>query len=64
MISKDIEEKKKEYNHLLGRYYNADKWFCGQPDSYFDTLEGQVEYKAFIGIIDRLKVLYNEIQGY
>lgn len=64
MINKGIEQKKKEYNQLLARYYKADKWFYEQPDTYFDSVEGKKEYKAFIGIISRLKDLYNDIEGY
>lgn len=57
-----LQEKKNEYLKLLDRYYKAEKWFYKQDDSYFDTVEGKKEYKALIGIIDRLKVLFNEIE--
>ena len=56
--------KEAEYYKLLDRYYKAEKWFCKQEDSYFDNVEDKKEYKAFIMIIDRLKILYNEIGGY
>lgn len=56
--------KEAEYYKLLDRYYKAEKWFCKQEDSYFDNVEDKKEYKAFIMIIDRLKILYNEIEGY
>lgn len=55
--------KEAEYYKLLDRYYKAEKWFCKQEDSYFDNVEGQKEYKVFIGIIERLKVLYEEIKA-
>ena len=63
-MDKAIEAKKKEYNKLLNRYFNAEKWFYQQDSSYFDNVEDKKEYKAFIMIIDRLKILYNEIKGY
>ncbi len=56
--------KEAEYYKLLDRYYKAEKWFCKQEDSYFDNVEDKKEYKAFLMIIDRLKILYNEIEGY
>ncbi len=55
--------KEAEYYKLLDRYYKAEKWFCKQEDSYFDNVEGQKEYKAFMGIIERLRVLYEEIKA-
>lgn len=55
--------KEAEYYKLLDRYYKAEKWFCKQEDSYFDNVEGKKEYKVFIGIIERLKVLYEEIKA-
>ena len=64
MINRELENKKKEYNKLLNRYFNAEKWFYQQDNSYFDNVEDKKEYKAFIMIIDRLKILYNEIKGY
>ena len=63
-MDKAIEAKKKEYNKLLNRYFNAGKWFYQQDNSYFDNVEDKKEYKAFIMIIDKLKTLYNEIEGY
>lgn len=63
-MDKDIEAKKKEYNKLLNRYFSAEKWFYQQDNSYFDNVEDKKEYKAFLMIIDRLKILYNEIGGY
>ena len=63
-MDKAIEVKKKEYNKLLNRYFNAEKWFYAQDNSYFDNVEDKKEYKAFLMIIDRLKILYNEIGGY
>ena len=56
--------KEAEYYKLLDRYYKAEKWFYQQDSSYFDNVEDKKEYKAFIMIIDRLKILYNEIKGY
>lgn len=64
MINRELENKKKEYNKLLNRYFNAEKWFYQQDNSYFDNVEDKKEYKAFIMIIDKLKTLYNEIEGY
>ena len=64
MINRELENKRKEYNKLLNRYFNAEKWFYQQDNSYFDNVEDKKEYKAFIMIIDRLKILYNEIKGY
>ena len=64
MINRELENKKKEYNKLLNRYFNAEKWFYQQDNSYFDNVEDKKEYKAFIMIIDKLKTLYNEIGGY
>lgn len=55
--------KEAEYYKLLDRYYKAEKWFYKQEDSYFDNVEGRKEYKAFIGIIERLRVLYKEIKA-
>lgn len=63
-MDKAIEAKKKEYNKLLNRYFSAEKWFYQQDNSYFDNVEDKKEYKAFLMIIDRLKILYNEIGGY
>ena len=63
-MDKAIEAKKKEYNKLLNRYFSAEKWFYQQDSSYFDNVEDKKEYKAFLMIIDRLKILYNEIEGY
>ena len=59
-----LQDKKNEYNKLLNRYFSAEKWFYQQDNSYFDNVEDKKEYKAFIMIIDRLKILYNEIKGY
>lgn len=64
MINRELEAKKKEYNKLLNRYFNAEKWFYQQDSSYFDNVEDKKEYKAFLMIIDKLKTLYNEIGGY
>lgn len=64
MINRELENKKKEYNKLLNRYFDAGKWFYQQDNSYFDNVEDKKEYKAFLMIIDRLKILYNEIGGY
>lgn len=54
--------KEAEYYNLLGRYYKAEKWFCKQEDSYFDNIEMQKEYRAFMGIVERLRILYEEIK--
>ena len=57
-----LQDKKNEYMKLLDRYYKAEKWFYKQDDSYFDSVEGKKEYKALIGIIARLRELFNEIE--
>ena len=54
--------KEAEYYKLLDRYYKAEKWFYAQDDSYFDSVEGKKEYKAFIKIIQRLGELFNELR--
>ena len=64
MISKELENKKKEYNILLDRYYKAESWFKLQDKEYFNNVEDKKEYKAFLIIIEKLKVLFNEIKGY
>ena len=64
MINRELENKRKEYNKLLNRYFNAEKWFYQQDNSYFDNVEDKKEYKAFTDIIYKLKTLYNEIGGY
>ena len=63
MISKELEDKKKEYNKLLDRYFKAESWFKLQDDTYFDNVEGKKEYKAFTMIIEKLNILFNEIKA-
>ena len=62
MISKELEDKKKEYYRLYDRYVKADKWFCNQDNNYFDNVEDKKEYKAFKEIVRQLNNLYNEIE--
>ena len=63
MISKELENKKKEYYKLYDRYIKADEWFKKQGSNYFESVEDKKEYKAFKEIIRQLNKLYNEI-GY
>ena len=60
MISKELENKKKEYYKLYDRYVKADEWFRKQDSSYFESVEGKKEYRAFKEIINKLNALYNE----
>ena len=62
MISKELEDKKKEYYKLYDRYVKADEWFRKQDSSYFESVEGKKEYKALREIIRQLNNLYNEIE--
>ena len=61
MINRELENKKKEYNKLLNRYFSAEKWFYQQDSSYFDNVEDKKEYKAFLMIIEKLNKLHEEI---
>ena len=63
MLSKELENKKKEYYKLYDRYIKADEWFKKQGSNYFESVEDKKEYKAFKEIIRQLNKLYNEI-GY
>ena len=63
MISKELENKKKEYYKLYDRFVKADNWFKTQDSSYFESIEGKKEYRAFKEIINKLNVLYNEIEA-
>ena len=63
MISKELENKRKEYYRLYDRYVKADEWFKKQDSSYFESVEGKKEYKAFREIIRQLNNLYNEIES-
>ena len=63
MISKELENKKKEYYKLYDRFVKADNWFKTQDNDYFESIEGKKEYKAFRGIIRQLNNLYNEIEA-
>ena len=63
MISKELENKKKEYYKLYDRYVKADEWFKKQDSSYFESIEGKKEYRAFKEIINKLNALYNEIEA-
>ena len=50
MISKELENKKKEYYKLYDRYVKAEKWFCNQDNNYFNNVEDKKEYKAFFSL--------------
>ena len=63
MISKELENKKKEYYKLYDRFVKADNWFKTQDNDYFERIEGKKEYKAFREIIRQLNNLYNEIEA-
>ena len=63
MISKELENKKKEYYKLYDRFVKADEWFRRQDSSYFESVEGKKEYRAFKEIINKLNALYNEIEA-
>ena len=63
MISKELENKKKEYYKLYDRFVKADKWFKTQDNDYFESIEGKKEYKAFREIIRQLNALYYEIEA-
>ena len=63
MISKELENKKKEYYKLYDRFVKADEWFKTQNNDYFKGVEGKKEYKAFREIIRQLNNLYNEIEA-
>ena len=63
MISKELENKKKEYYKLYDRFVKADNWFKTQDNDYFESIEGKKEYKALREIIRQLNNLYNEIEA-
>ena len=63
MISKELENKTKEYYKLYDRFVKADEWFKKQDSSYFESIEGKKEYRAFKEIINKLNALYNEIEA-
>ena len=63
MISKELENKKKEYYKLYDRFVKADNWFKTQDNDYFESIEGKKEYRAFKEIINKLNALYNEIEA-
>ena len=63
MISKELENKKKEYYKLYDRFVKADEWFKKQGNDYFESIEGKKEYRAFKEIINKLNALYNEIEA-
>ena len=63
MISKELENKKKEYYKLYDRFVKADGWFRKQDSSYFESVEGKKEYMALREIIRQLNNLYNEIEA-
>ena len=63
MISKELENKKKEYYKLYDRFVKDDNWFKTQDNDYFESIEGKKEYKAFREIIRQLNNLYNEIEA-
>ena len=63
MISKELENKKKEYYKLYDRFVKANNWFKTQDNDYFESIEGKKEYKVFREIIRQLNNLYNEIEA-
>ena len=63
MISKELENKKKEYYKLYDRFVKAYNWFKTQDNDYFESIEGKKEYKALREIIRQLNNLYNEIEA-
>ena len=63
MITKELENKKKEYYKLYDRFVKADEWFKKQDNDYFKSIEGKKEYRAFKEIINKLNALYNEIEA-
>ena len=63
MISKELENKKKEYYKLYDRFVKADSWFKTQDNDYFESVEGKKEYRVFKEIISKLNALYNEIEA-
>ena len=63
MISKELENKKKEYYKLYDRFVKADEWFKTQDNDYFESIECKKEYRAFKEIINKLNALYNEIEA-
>ena len=63
MISKELENKTKEYYKLYDRFVKADNWFKTQDNDYFESIVGKKEYKAFREIIRQLINLYNEIEA-
>ena len=63
MISKELENKKKEYYKLYDRFVKADNWFKIQGNDYFESIEGKKEYRVFKEIINKLNALYNEIEA-
>ena len=63
MISKELENKKKEYYKLYDRFVKADNWFKTQDNDYFESVEGKKEYMALREIIRQLNNLYNEIEA-
>ena len=63
MITKELENKKKEYYKLYDRFVKADNWFKTQDNDYFESVEDNNEYRAFKEIINKLNILYNEIEA-
>ena len=63
MITKELENKKKEYYKLYDRFVKADNWFKTQDNDYFESVEDKKEYRAFKEIINKLNILYNEIEA-
>ena len=64
MISKELENKKKEYYKLYDRFVKADKWLKTQDKDYFESIEGKKEYRAFKEIIKCLMLLKNQTVMY
>lgn len=62
MISKELQNMKKEYNVLLNRLNNADIWFSKQDNSYFDNVERKKEYRALVSILSKLCKLHTDIK--
>ena len=62
MISKELENKQKEYYKLYDRFVKADNWFKTQDNDYFESIEGKKEYRAFKEIINKLNTLYKYLK--
>ena len=66
MISKELENKKKEYYKLYDRFVKADNWFKTQDNDYFENANGSIlvnkvnNDSAFLLILNNSnKTVYN-----